>query len=75
MDFLPRTSFAAQDPGPHEQVLSPLTEELQGYLAHRKTQPPRTLQQAHAWGLMVVKTMPTPLGTPNDLKHRPTIGS
>ena len=24
---------------------------VQGYLAHKKTPPPRTLQLAHAWGL------------------------
>jgi len=29
-------------------------EALQGYLAHKKTPPPRTLQEPYAWGPMVV---------------------
>ena len=31
-----------------------VTEHLQGYLAHKKMPPPRTLQEAYAWGPTVV---------------------
>ena len=43
----------AARPGPEVRVSVSRFQSAQGFLAHKKTPPPRTLQQEYAWGPMV----------------------